>query len=100
MLVLKTASPKVSPRAPKPRPVKTVPSSRASFATHSAILSSCQLSVVRLSLSGAKIKTVTCQRKEAQIQTSLARCGEVGQLLSKTGGDRWHRQVSFHPAEA
>src|SRR5438132_12274585 len=37
MLVLKTTSPNVSPSAPKPRPVKTVPSSRASFATISAI---------------------------------------------------------------
>src|ERR1700736_6312417 len=37
MLVLKTTSPKVSPRAPKARPVETVPSSRASFAGVSAI---------------------------------------------------------------
>src|SRR5438270_12662206 len=37
MLVLKTTSPKRSPRAPKPRPVYTVPSSRASLATVSAI---------------------------------------------------------------
>src|SRR5215471_11039927 len=37
MLVLKTTSPKVSPSAPKPRPVNTVPSSRASFATISDI---------------------------------------------------------------
>src|SRR5947209_13340395 len=41
MLVLKTTSPNVSPSAPKPRPVKTVPSSSASFAVMSAIRSSC-----------------------------------------------------------
>src|SRR4051794_2673740 len=41
MLVLKTTSPKLSPSAPKPRPVNTVPSSRASFATISAIDSPC-----------------------------------------------------------
>ena len=32
MLVLKTTSPSLSPRAPKAVPVKTVPSSSASFA--------------------------------------------------------------------
>src|SRR5438874_231256 len=37
MLVLNTTSPAVSPRAPKPRPVYTVPSSRASFAVAAAI---------------------------------------------------------------
>src|SRR6266511_3800585 len=46
MLVLKTTSPKVSPSAPKPQPVKTVPSSRASFATRSVmrlpLLSGCR----------------------------------------------------------
>src|SRR5262249_26265135 len=40
MLVLNTTSPKVSPAAPKPCPVKTVPSSRASFAITFAIRSS------------------------------------------------------------
>src|SRR4051794_19084120 len=39
MLVLNTTSPNVSPVAPKPRPVRIVPSSSASFATGPAISS-------------------------------------------------------------
>ncbi len=38
MLVLKTTSPKISPSAPKARPVNTVPSDRASFAGRLGLL--------------------------------------------------------------
>src|SRR4051812_33533496 len=79
MLVLNTTSPSISPRAPNARPVKTVPSSSASFAM--SIVDLGALPSLQVCDPNLGVQHVTRSSAHASSQVARRRgSGELGRL--------------------